>query len=80
MEKEFISQVFPNTDGDYDLLVLTDGDVIVPVRLNHGAAHIQTGRIAVRDNRDGEGLETIIERVKESVEGDWTEEGRVYTV
>lgn len=78
MTQPFIAQVFSHTDGDYDLLVLTDGDVIVPARLSAGyTAHIQTDKITARDGADAE---DAVERAAEAIEGTWAEAGNVHVV
>lgn len=45
----FVSQIFADVSDEYDLLVLSDGNVIVPVELREGYhATVRVGEIAKR--------------------------------
>lgn len=81
MTRPFISQVFTDTGGDYDLLILTDGDVIVPVRLTPGAAHVQTGQMAFHERVvDDDCVGETVQRAIDHVDGTWAKEGQVHVV
>ena len=78
MTEDFIYQIYTDTGGEYDRAVVTDGDVMVEVRLSEGhTAHIQTDNVTARDGAD---TGDAISRVREFVAGRLAEEDSTYIV
>lgn len=67
-ESEFISQVFSDINGEYDLLVVSNGDMMVPVRLMYDGAAIQSHNITANERTN---TETDLEEVVEYIDGRW---------
>lgn len=74
---DFIYQIY-SAPEQYDLCVVTDGDVMVEVRLSEGyTAHIQTDTVTSRDNVN---VYNAIERVRDFVAGNLAEEESTHIV
>lgn len=52
MTDQFIYQTFDRTDGNWELAIITNGRVLVPIRLIEDRGYIQTHRIISNDGCD----------------------------